>query len=175
MIQAVKAISDSIARNTAGVPDGPVIDWMAKDCARNAAQVLLTIAAGFKNKRYKDDKEWRLVYCPNLALNNSAPDTYDMYFKSAIRELPRRHIELRIESEMMLFYALRPQIPFIDIRQSPFHNSVEERARIEEVLLENSRSDIKCKWRGGLLIRGWHRISESVDTLRKRWPISPLI
>jgi hypothetical protein len=190
MKQAVKAVSDSIARNTRGAPEGPFIDWMAQDCARDAAQILLTIAVGFKDKSYRKDKEWRLVFCPNLALNNSAPNMADEKFKSAIKQSPqRRYIELRVHPTLdllvhstdlrmhstILFDPLsRPQIPFIDIRQSPFHNSAEERARIEEVLLENS-SNIKCKSRGWWLKRVWRRLLESVAMLRKRWPISPLI
>jgi hypothetical protein len=145
MLKSVQAVSDCIARHSAGTPEGPWIKWMAKDCARNAAQLLLSIAVGFKHKKYAKEKEWRLVYYPNLALNNSAPNIADENFKVSIKESPRRHLALQIPPDMRLFQPLlRPQVPFIGVRQSPLHRNTDERLRIERVLSENFRSDIKC-------------------------------
>ncbi len=115
MTEAVQAIADSIKRNTTGVPEGPWTEWMAMDCARNAAQLLLSIAVGFKRKDYKHEKEWRLVCCPNLSLNNSAPKMADDNFKLCIEPDPRRHVVLRAQSG----------IPFLKVSQSPRYKEEE--------------------------------------------------
>jgi hypothetical protein len=119
MTKGVQAIADSIARNTAGVPEGPWTEWLAKYCARNAAQLLLSIAVAFKKANYSREKEWRLVCCPNLALNSSAPDIADHNFAVCIKADPRRHVALRTQSG----------IQFVEVHQSPLHRNPEDRSK----------------------------------------------
>jgi len=74
-------------------------EWMASTPQRDLGQCLLTIVASFKRKKFRRDREWRLIFSPTLSLSNSAPDLIDESFNSLIKSQPRRHVSLRREAE----------------------------------------------------------------------------
>ena len=58
---AIRSVVLALSRNTAGVNEGPWAQAMKAMCARNAAQLLLRLAVGFKRDSYADEREWRIV------------------------------------------------------------------------------------------------------------------
>lgn len=78
--RALRAIVLAISKNTNGQDEGPWAKAMVDNCARNAAQLLLGLAVGFKRSSFNDEKEWRILCAPRLANNNSAPNWIDEHF-----------------------------------------------------------------------------------------------
>ncbi len=75
--------------------------WIESSVARDVGQLFLDFLLGFKENRWKDDREWRLLCRPTLKLGSTAPKMADEVFDVAIRGThgvkcnPRR-VELRL-------------------------------------------------------------------------------
>lgn len=122
------------------------MEIMANSAARDVAQLLLRIAVSFKNKRFQDDREWRLIFCPNLAVANSAPAMADEDFAVCIKAGKVRHIELQLWSPIELFQPIRlSRPPFKSLAQSPKHDDKSERETLNGLLRNNGATGIMCE------------------------------
>lgn len=91
----LEALKPIVLRNLQGTPEDDRAGWLHKPVVRDAANCLLLLTACFKRKIYQQDREWRLLFMPNLALGSSAPSMSDEAFAVAIKLEPIRHIALR--------------------------------------------------------------------------------
>jgi hypothetical protein len=143
MKSALKSIVTAISRNTAGQNRGPWAQAMVDGCARNSAQLLLSLAVGFKRKSFKGEREWRIVCAPRLGTNSSAPASIDENFSVNVRQLPRRHLLLQSRREYTFFQPLlTAPVPFLQITRSPDHYDAQELDRINSILRTNDRADL---------------------------------
>ncbi len=143
--RALRSIVLAVSKNTAGHNEGPWAQAMLDRCARNAAQLLLSLAVGFKCKSFEGEKEWRIVCAPPLASNSSAPTSIDADFSVNVKRSPRRHLALQIPRESVLFqpFHIAP-VPFLGWASSQSHYDADELKRINRVLLANDRGDLVC-------------------------------
>lgn len=96
--EAVKEVAGCLDKYASGDPRCPWIAEMAKQCAREVGQILLGLLTGFKNGQYRNEREWRLVCYPRLALGSTAPSMADEDFRAHIVSeagTDPTHIELR--------------------------------------------------------------------------------
>jgi hypothetical protein len=143
MERALRSIVSAISHNTSGSNDGPWAQAMIDNCARNAAQLLLSIAVGFKRRSFEGEREWRIVCAPQLGSNNSAPRSIDDYFSSNIIRAPRRHLRLRIHERTPLFSStVNSPIPFLDWSCNPNRRDQGEIEKINNSLRASDRDDI---------------------------------
>ena len=91
----LKAASMLLLKHSRGSPEWGRGEWMTTTPRRDLAQCLLTIVASFKRKKFRRDREWRLIISPTLSLSSSAPDLTDERFNSFIESKPIRHVSLR--------------------------------------------------------------------------------
>jgi hypothetical protein len=94
----LKAASMLLLKHSSGLGEWGRAEWMASTPRRDLGQCLLTIVASFKRKKFRRDREWRLIFSPTLSLSNSAPSLVDERFSSLIQSQPRRHVSLRREA-----------------------------------------------------------------------------
>jgi hypothetical protein len=94
--------SNLLVKHSTGSPEWGGAEWMASTPRRDLGQCLLSIVASFKRKKFRRDREWRLIFSPTLSLSNSAPGLVDERFSSFIETQPRRHVSLRREVEFTL-------------------------------------------------------------------------
>ncbi|SNS82915.1 hypothetical protein SAMN05421770_102482 [Granulicella rosea] len=142
--ESVDAILRAIQRFTVGDPGGPWIQSMAKECARDAGQLLLVLLAGFKNKIYEAEKEWRLVTTPKFAIASSAPKMSDEGFARAILQNPRR-IELKLPSRNDQYGRwMRPGLPFTKVKQYPKVFSSTAHEEIRNLMSKHDFVDVEC-------------------------------
>jgi hypothetical protein len=133
----------AISRNTSGANMGPWAKAMVDNCARNAAQLLLSLAVAFKQRSFQDEKEWRIVCAPRLGSNSSAPGLIDENFNANVKQSPRRHLLLQVRRELLLFQPVFiAPVPFLNWAQSPSHVNSQEIDRINNVLKANHRTDL---------------------------------
>ncbi len=134
------------ARHISGEFGGPWMTSLAGSAARDIAQLLLRIAVSFKNQRFENDREWRLIFCPHLAVANSAPTMFDEQFEGSIKANKVRHVEVQSARPIELFKPLRlPPQPFSFLEQSSHHNSEEERQILSQLLIEHGVSEYGCE------------------------------
>lgn len=93
------AASMLLLKHSSGAAEWGRGEWMASTPRRDLGQCLLTIVASFKRKKFRRDREWRLIFSPTLSLSNTAPDLIDERFNSLIECQPIRHVSLRREGE----------------------------------------------------------------------------
>jgi len=86
-----------LLKHSSGSAECGHAEWIASTARRDLGLCLLTIVASFKRKKFRRDREWRLIFSPTLSLSNSAPDLVDERFNSLIEDQPRRHLSLRRE------------------------------------------------------------------------------
>jgi hypothetical protein len=98
VIKFLKAASILLLKHSSGAAEWGRAEWLASTPRRDLGQCLLTLVASFKRKKFRRDREWRLVFCPSLSLSNSAPDLVDERFSSLIESQRRRHVSLRREA-----------------------------------------------------------------------------
>ena len=84
-----------VLRNLQGTPEHDRAGWLHQSVTRDAANCLLLLAACFKRQKYEWEREWRLLFMPNLAPGTSAPSMSDDAFAIVIESQPVRHIRLR--------------------------------------------------------------------------------
>lgn len=143
MKSALKAIVLAISQNTAGHNSGPWAQAMVDSCARNSAQLLLSLAVGFKRESFEGEMEWRIVCSPRLGSNSSAPTFIDENFSVNIRRLPQRHLILQIGRERTCFRPLEVVlVPFLHIACGLDHYDAQEFDRINSVLRAYGRADL---------------------------------
>ena len=141
--RALKSIVVALSRNTSGRNEGPWAQAMVDNCARNAAQQLLSLAVGFKRKSFEDEREWRIVCAPRLGSNSSAPKYIDDIFSVNVKRSPRRHLLLQIRREPVLFQPrLDAPVPFLDWSHNPDHYDTQELQKINSALKANDRADL---------------------------------
>jgi len=152
--RALRAIVVAIGKNTSGRNEGPWANAMVDGCARNAAQLLLGLAAGFKPGSYHGEREWRIVCSPRLGSNNSAPSWIDENFSVNIKRVPRSHVLLQIPREVALFDPLLiPPVPFLHWTWNPNRYEAGEVERINRALASNHRSDLAAQKQGNRNLR----------------------
>jgi hypothetical protein len=140
--RALRAVVLAISQNTAGVNEGPWAPSMVDSCARNAAQLMLGMAAGFKRHSFHDEREWRIVCSPCLATNSTAPNSIDEDFSVNVKTDKLRHVLLRIHQTDALFQPLlTPPVPFLGWSHNPAHNDIQEIDAIRNALSANDRPD----------------------------------
>jgi hypothetical protein len=118
---------------------------MLDSCARNVAQLLLGIAAGFKHDSFRDEKEWRIVCSPRLATNSSAPTWIDENFNVNVKANKKRHVLLQAPRKLNQLFqpiTLTPPVPFLRCSHNPDHNDAQELDAIRNALLANGRPDL---------------------------------
>jgi hypothetical protein len=93
----LEAASMLLLKHSSGSAEWGRAEWMASTPRRDLGQCLLTIVASFKRKKFRRDREWRLIFSPTLSLSNLAPDLVDERFNALIENQPRRHVSLRRE------------------------------------------------------------------------------
>ncbi len=141
--RALRAIARALAQNTRGQNEGPWASAMVDSCARNAAQLLLGLAVGFKRSDFRGEREWRIVCAPRLGNNNSAPDWIDEKFSVNIKTSPRSHVLLHIpRPQGLLMSLLIPPVPFLAWTWNPHRYREDEVQRINRVLISNCRPDL---------------------------------
>lgn len=91
------AASALLSKHSVGSAERDHTGWMASTPQRDLGQCLLTIVASFKRRKFRRDREWRLIFSPALSLSNSAPNLIDERFNALIESQPKRHISLRRE------------------------------------------------------------------------------
>jgi len=145
--RAIAAITDSAAKNTSGVAQGPWMESIAQFCARNASQLLMDLIASFKASRFRREKEWRIVCRPNLSLNTSAPGLERDNFKHLVKGDRKHYVELHIpvpNHGQIIGAPGISSVPFCSIRRPDgFRSDDDESRRIRQMLEENDRRDIK--------------------------------
>lgn len=95
----LQAASVLLLKHSSGSAEAGRVERMASTARRDLGQCLLTIVASFKRKKFRRDREWRLIVSPKLSLSHSAPDLVDERFSSLIESRPRRHVCLRREEK----------------------------------------------------------------------------
>jgi len=95
----LEAASMLLLKHSSGSAEWGRTEWIASTARRDLGLCLLTIVASFKRKKFRRDREWRLIFSPTLSLSNSAPDLIDERFNSLIENQPRRHLSLRRETK----------------------------------------------------------------------------
>lgn len=141
--RALRSISHAISHNTSGRNEGQWAQSMVDNCARNAAQLLLGIAVGFKRSSFQAEREWRIVCAPRLGTNSSAPRWIDENFAVNIKNSHRRHVLLRIQPELRLFEPLLiPPVPLSEWAWNPNRFNREAVEEINEALKANHRADL---------------------------------
>jgi hypothetical protein len=141
--RALRAIVVAISENTNGRNEGPWAKAMVDSCARNAAQLLLSLAVGFKRSSFSGEREWRIVCAPRLGSNNSAPTWIDENFSVNIKRSPRSHVLLQVQRDQGHFQPLLiPPVPFSNWSWKPNRYHAQEVARINDVLAANHRADL---------------------------------
>ena len=139
----LQAIVVAITQNTRGRNEGPWAHAMVDGCAREAAQLLLGLAVGFKRRSFGGEREWRIVCAPRLGSNNSSPEWIDDNFKGNIKQSPRRHVVLNVPRRQNLFEPLLiPPVPFLGYRCNPDRDCPEETQSINGALAANHRPDL---------------------------------
>jgi hypothetical protein len=114
---------------------GPWMPAMSPPRTRDLAQLLLRVAASFKNEVFANDKEWRLFFCPNLAIGSTAPNMADEDFEPCIKTDKVMHVELRLRQPFEFFLPPRPPVQLIkSVCQSPLHNEETERETLNGLL-----------------------------------------
>lgn len=93
----LSAASKLLVKHSIGSFQRGGVDWMASTPRRDLGLCLLTIVASFKRKKFRRDREWRLIFSPSLSLANSAPSLIDETFSALVENQPRRHVSLRRE------------------------------------------------------------------------------
>jgi hypothetical protein len=142
---AIRALTSSIKQFTSGDEIDPG-SWIAQSCAKNIAQLLLGLSLGFKKEEFRDEEEWRIICCPRLAANNSAPAIADENFQPHIKENINRHILLQIPREHRLFEPLLiPSVPFMHLSRKPDYLNDNETCSIRDTLRANNRLDLMFK------------------------------
>lgn len=142
MDRALRSIAKAISENTRGRNEGPWAGAMVDSCARNTAQLLLGLAAGFKRSDYRWEREWRIVCAPRLGSNNSAPSLIDENFRPNIRPGFRVHVSLQISRPLRIFEpVMLPPVPFVDWAWSPYVDSAAVE-RINTALRSHGRTDL---------------------------------
>jgi hypothetical protein len=145
--RALRAIVTTISKNTNGRNEGPWAGAIVDDCARNAAQLLLGLAAGFKHSSYCGEREWRIVCSPRLGNNNSAPSWVDENFSVNIERTHRSHVLLQIPTQIAPFQPLPiPPVPLLTWTWNPNRYQAEEVEKINQALSSNRRNDL-VRWR----------------------------
>jgi hypothetical protein len=96
----LEAASTLLLKHSSGSAEWGRSEWMASTPRRDLGQCLLTIVASFKRKKFRRDREWRLIFSPTLSLSYSAPDLVDESFNSFIESQPKRHVSLRREANL---------------------------------------------------------------------------
>jgi hypothetical protein len=94
----LEAASMLLLKHSNGSDECCRAEWIASTARRDLGLCLLTIVASFKRKKFRRDREWRLIFSPTLSLSNSAPELVDERFSSLIEDQPRRHLSLRRET-----------------------------------------------------------------------------
>lgn len=139
---SVAAVVDAVARCSDGRSEGGGPRWLTDSVARNAAQIILGMAIGFKRPLYKWERERRLVCCPRLGANSSSPKADDEEFLSLTKRVPRRHLELEVLREVKFFEPLlRRPVPII-AWESAQRGSDQTIAVIQRALIRNGRADL---------------------------------
>jgi len=95
----LEAASILLLKHSTGSAECGHTEWIESTARRDLGLCLLTIVASFKRKKFRRDREWRLIFSPTLSLSNSAPDLVDERFNSLIETQPRRHVSLRRETK----------------------------------------------------------------------------
>jgi hypothetical protein len=141
--RALRSIVRAISENTIGRNEGPWASAMVDSCARNTAQLLLGLAAGFKRSAYAGEREWRIVCAPRLGSNSSAPSALDEDFSINIKRAPRAHVSLQIAQPLRLFEPVMiPPVPFVDWASNPVHFDQSAVERINATLRSHGRRDL---------------------------------
>lgn len=143
--ECFEQIVEAQAKYITGHYGGPLMTGMARQAARDIAQLLIRIATSVKNDRFADDREWRLFFCPNLAIASTAPAMADDDFRVCIRTDKIKHIELRVRQPFEFFVPQRLSGPlFASLFQSPIHTEKAERETLNE-LLGDASAGIVCE------------------------------
>jgi hypothetical protein len=141
--RALRSIVLALFHHTYGHNEGPCAPAMVDSCARNSAQLLLSLAVGFKRNSFEREREWRIVCAPRLGSNSSAPASIDENFNVNVRQSPQRHLLLQIRRTQVLFQPmLIAPVPFLHWSHNPTHYNVQELDRINNVLKANNRTDL---------------------------------
>jgi hypothetical protein len=80
----LKDVSHLLVKHTNGAPEEDRAGWIANGPIRDIGQCLLTLVSCFKREVHERDREWRLIFTPNLALSSTAPKMADDSFDSCI-------------------------------------------------------------------------------------------
>ena len=88
-----------LRKHSNGSPDWGRPEWAALTPQRDLGQCLLTIVASFKRRKFRRDREWRLIFSPTISLSYSDPNIIDARFNSLIESEPVRHVSLQRENE----------------------------------------------------------------------------
>ena len=148
--QALDSVVVAISEHTSGENKGSWANAMVSSCARNIAQLLLALAAGFKHESYAWEREWRIVCSPPLGTNSSAPAWLDENFETRIkrRAYSKAHIELQFRNGLAISQPLlRPPIPFLNWALNPARYVSEKARRINHALDEAGRHDLTLRIR----------------------------
>jgi hypothetical protein len=138
--RALHAILSAVSLYTGGNNTGPMASWMVDSCARIAGQLLLGLGLGFKPERFEDEREWRIICCPRLGHNSSAPSQADENFAVHIKNSSRRHVLLKINRQWRIFQpVLMPPVPFRRWGVDPARSTPAETNAIEEIVRRHSR------------------------------------
>jgi hypothetical protein len=138
--RAIAEVTRAIDIYTNGERPGP---WIADAVARDASQLLFDLVISFKNKKFRNEREWRIVCRPKLNPASSAPAMADENFNHLIRTGEKRFIELTTPAKSdWPSILLRPAVPFSSVQQRPHTNDMKALAEIREMLNQNGRQDI---------------------------------
>jgi hypothetical protein len=133
--RALQSIVSAVSLHTGGDNRGPMASWMIDSCARIAGQLLLAMGLGFKPKRFDDEREWRVICCPRLGHNTSAPPFADENFATNVRNSTRRRVLLRVKGPWRIFEpVVMAPIPFLRWGCDLTRTSAVEASSIEALL-----------------------------------------
>jgi hypothetical protein len=142
--RAIDSIADSAARNAV---QGRWMPSFTRLYAQNASQLLMDLIVSFKVRRFRREKEWRIVCRPNLALNSLDPDVERGGFKHLVKVGTARYVELHTPAPNRgpLISGHPPSaVPFDSIyRPDGFRRDEDEQRLIRQMLTENCRTDIQ--------------------------------
>lgn len=97
--------------------------------------------------KFHQEKEWRIVCRPSLALNSLDFDFERGNFKHLVKIGPMRYVELQTPAAnrgQIIYAHPRSAIPFRSIyRPDGFRRDNDERRRIGQMLAENDGADVK--------------------------------
>jgi hypothetical protein len=120
---------------------------LAKLYVRNASQLLTDLIVSFKARRFRQEKEWRIVCRPNLALHSLDPEIERSGFKRLVTFGTTRYVELHTPAPsrgLVISGHPRSAVPFDSIyRRDGFRRDEDEQRSIRQMLTENDRPDIK--------------------------------